>query len=336
MPNLNLSYQWAINTCNAPDVGYSQNYRNQQTVNGITYYDCSSFIWFSLMSGGFDVVTANGGSTWPFTTSNMQAALSNLGFVQVEITADWMPGDVLWRSGHTEMVYQGRHTMGAHTGGIPLADQVSINAYETPPSSWTNCWRYGSGGAIQRDWIKGNRYLDLTEMQNNAYIIYSTLYFRGWTPNAIAGMLGNMETESTINPGIWQNLSENPSLGFGLVQWTPSTNYTNWAVANGYEIDDGDGQLIWIDTETVPSGQWIVTTEYPMAFPAFKVSKDSPEDLASVFLHNFERAGVKVEEERRQQARFWYNYIITLDPWLDPSNSKRKGLPVWMMAHRLW
>lgn len=47
-------------------------------------------------------------------------------------------------------------------------------------------------------------------------------------------MLGNMETESTINPGIWQSLnSGNASGGFGLTQWTPATKYINWANNNG-------------------------------------------------------------------------------------------------------
>ena len=41
MPDLNTAYSWAINTCDAPNVGYSQTYRNQQQVNGVTYYDCS-------------------------------------------------------------------------------------------------------------------------------------------------------------------------------------------------------------------------------------------------------------------------------------------------------
>ena len=39
MPNINQAYSWAVNTCNAPNVGYSQAYRNQQTIGGITYYD---------------------------------------------------------------------------------------------------------------------------------------------------------------------------------------------------------------------------------------------------------------------------------------------------------
>ena len=56
MPDIQKAYNWAIGTCNAPNVGYSQAYRNQRTVNGITYYDCSSFIWYALMAGDFQVV----------------------------------------------------------------------------------------------------------------------------------------------------------------------------------------------------------------------------------------------------------------------------------------
>ena len=90
--------------------------------------------------------------------------------------------------------------------------------------------------------ISGNKYLSQEEMENNAKEIYTYFKDKGWTLNAIAGVLGNMQQESTINPGLWQSLKEyNYSGGFGLVQWTPATKYTNWAVANGYAIDDGTG-----------------------------------------------------------------------------------------------
>lgn len=161
-------------------------------------------------------------------------------------------------------------------------------------------------------WIKGNRYLTESEMQNNALEIKAYLVSKGWSPNAIAGMLGNMETESTINPGIWQNLdSGNTSLGYGLVQWTPSTNYTNWATSNGYAIDDGTAQLKWIDEVTTTVGQWIPTDSYDFSFSTFKTSTETPEYLASAFLKNFERAGVEKESLRREQARKWYNYITS-------------------------
>lgn len=159
-------------------------------------------------------------------------------------------------------------------------------------------------------WISKNNYLTITEMQNNASIVYAYLKEKGWSVNAIAGLLGNMQSESNINPGLWQSMNEgNMSGGFGLVQWTPATNFTNWADANGYAWTDGNAQLKWIDEVTSTFGQWIKTDTYNFTFEEFKTSTQSPEYLASAFLKNFERAGVEVEEARRTNARTWFNFI---------------------------
>ena len=152
MPNINDSIDWAVAKCNDPNVGYSQAYRDQQTVDGITYYDCSSFIWYALIAGGFDCATAYG-STWPFTTDYMNTVLLALGFQSVSRTGELKPGDVCVRYGHTEMVYEGGNgtarTMGAHSSQYPLAKQVSINDYWTSGTSWDTIYRYGSGGDTQ-------------------------------------------------------------------------------------------------------------------------------------------------------------------------------------------
>ena len=178
-------------------------------------------------------------------------------------------------------------------------------------------------------WISDNRYLTEAEMKNNADIIKSYLASKGWTLNAIAGLLGNMQSESSINPGIWQSLIENNmSGGFGLVQWTPATNFTDWADTNGYAWTDGNAQLKWIDEVTTSFGQWIETTDYPLTFEAFKTSSETPEYLASAFLKNFERAGVEVEETRRSQALSWYTYLNSggsTNPTPTPSKKKRKS-----------
>ena len=179
-------------------------------------------------------------------------------------------------------------------------------------------------------WITENRYLTLAEMKNNAEIIESYLASKGWTRNAIAGLLGNMESESTINPGIWQSLNQgNMRGGFGLVQWTPATNFTEWADSLGYAWTDGNAQLKWIDEHTESFGQWISTDGYPITFEEFKTSSESPEYLASAFLKNFERAGVEVEQERRSQASFWYSYLNGTSPNVPvnpptPSTSKKR------------
>ena len=77
----------------------------------------------------------------------------------------------------------------------------------------------------------------LEEMQNNAVLIWNYFKSQGWTLNSVAAMLGNMQSESTINPGIWENLDPIISNGYGLVQWTPSTKYSEWA-GDGWE-DNG-------------------------------------------------------------------------------------------------
>lgn len=159
-------------------------------------------------------------------------------------------------------------------------------------------------------WTISNNYLSESKMQGNALEVYKYFSSKGWTLNAIGGILGNMEKESNINPGLWQSLKEgNYSGGFGLVQWTPATNYTDWANANGYSITDPNGQLYWIDALSASTGQWISTSAYSMTWNQFKSSSESPEYLASAFLKNFERAGVEVESERRSCARKWYDYL---------------------------
>lgn len=330
MASIQTAYEWAIEKCNAPNIGYSQANRMEKTVNGITYYDCSSFIWFALKAGGFDVVKANGGSTWAFTTGTMANALRLLGFTKMGTTQPWKPGDILIRTGHTEMAFDSNHTMGAHSSKVPLEQQVSINSNTSSASSWLELWRYGGGAETK--WIKGNRYLSTGEMQNNAQIIFNTLLLKGWTKNAIAGMLGNMQKESTINPGIWQNFNPNPSLGWGLVQWTPSTNFTDWAAANGYANDDGDAQLIWIDTVTASVGQWIPTTQYPETFGEFKVSTQTPEYLADCFLKNFERSREIYQPDRQRYARYWFDWwegSPVPPPNPNPEPDWKRSMPIW-------
>lgn len=158
--------------------------------------------------------------------------------------------------------------------------------------------------------ISNNKYLSQGEMESNAKEIYTYLSDKGWTLNAISGLLGNMQRESTINPGLWQSLKEgNYSGGYGLVQWTPATKYTNWAKANGYDIGDGTGQLYWIDQLTESSGEWLSVAPYKLTWAQFKVSTETPEYLASAYLKNFERAGTEKEDERKQNARAWYDYL---------------------------
>lgn len=158
-------------------------------------------------------------------------------------------------------------------------------------------------------WISKNNYLTKTEQENNAYEL--TMFFKKqqpqWTSEAIAAMLGNMESESSINPGIWENLDEgNLAGGLGLVQWTPATKIINWA---GDSWQDGTKQCERIIYELENDLQWAMNDDYPLTFLEFTQSTDDPYYLAAVFLNNYERPADILQPWRGDQALKWYELV---------------------------
>ena len=172
-------------------------------------------------------------------------------------------------------------------------------------------------------WISGNYYLNISQMQNNVDILYPFFSSAGWTDNAIAGMLGNMQTESTINPGIWESLEEYGG-GYGIVQWTPYTNYSNWAGDNWQK--NGQLEMERIIYELENNLQWINTSLYPMSFSEFVKSEETPAYLAQVWLYNYERPQVKPQPARSKHATYWYEYITGHEPPVPHGT-----IPVWLM-----
>lgn len=178
------------------------------------------------------------------------------------------------------------------------------------------------------DVISGNRFLTMNEMKNNAAYIWWYLSQRGWTANAVAGMLGNMQVESTINPAIWERLDlGNTSGGFGLVQWTPATKLIEWANSNNREYQDMNTQLDRIEWELANGVQYYPTDNYPETFAQFKTSTKDPSYLGMAFLANYERPADPDQPARGTNATFWYNYI-TLD---FTKKKSRKGLSLLLM-----
>lgn len=242
MPDINKAYTWAIQTCNAANVGYSQTYRNQQTVNGITYYDCSSFINFALVAGGFSTPQYAPLHN-AFTTYTMPQELLRLGFTEVTGQPDYKPGDIGVDPTHTEMCYTAGIGsgvfMGAHTGNAPLADQVSISNYARTFQRRFR-WQNGASGY-------------------------------GYSEYVIAAMCGNMWTESHINPAVWESLTvgnwTDLNHGYGLGQWTNTGGDTHgrlyklkeWLDNNNYSVTDGNAQCEYI----VAENYWIARSEYP-------------------------------------------------------------------------
>jgi hypothetical protein len=155
-----------------------------------------------------------------------------------------------------------------------------------------------------------NAFLSQDEMTVNAQYILDFFIGQGWSKNAICGMLGNMQSESSINFGIYESLNSASSTnGFGLVQWTPNTKYFDWANANGYSGDHVNGEVQRILWEVANNQQWISTSSYPMTFAEFTISTDTPENLAQAFIHNYERPANPDQPQRSTQARYWYDNL---------------------------
>lgn len=166
--------------------------------------------------------------------------------------------------------------------------------------------------------------LELKHMQVNARYIFNYCSELGFSTNAICGMLGNFQVESSINPGRWQNDDvDNTSLGYGLVQWTPATKYIN-LVRQYDEFEDPstmDNNLYIIcEYEMQRTFQYYPTDNYPETYVEFCTSTKSPSYLAKAFLYNYERAGVEAVEKRVEYANYWYEFLTGSTPPIDPSD----------------
>lgn len=170
-------------------------------------------------------------------------------------------------------------------------------------------------------WVTGNRYLNRVEQENNVTILTPKFLEWGWTLESIAAMLGNMEKESTINPGIWENLDDIAKGGYGLVQWTPYTKYSEWA-GNGWE-GNGDKECERIKWELDNGVQWISTSEYPLSFLQFTQGSDV-EYLAWTWLYNYERPTDLNQPSRAVAAQAWYQFIKDM--------SVKKKIIYWYFA----
>lgn len=334
---------WAVGIANDNSHGYDQSGRWGPD------YDCSSLVIQAYENAGVPVKT-NGATT----TRNMCSVFLKTGFadvtkqVNLKTGAGLKKGDVLWRTGHTEMMCSKTQRVGAHsseTGGKYGVDgdqtgrEIDIRSYG---GTWTRVLRLPGGSTDEGeglppiskdDLINSNNYLTVDQMYNNAIYIASFFFRNGWTLEACAAILGNMQTESNMNPGLWESRDTgNMERGYGLVQWTPASKYINWAKEQGRDYTDIDTQLDRILWEMYNNVQYYKTDDYPESFYEFSVSEKSPEYLAAAFLFNYERPASPSPEKRGAQARYWYNILSEIDPdWLLGLGQVEKGMSLLLM-----
>lgn len=176
----------------------------------------------------------------------------------------------------------------------------------------------------------------LNEFQQaaNANYIYDFLIARGFTPAAACGIIGNIQRESSLNPGAWENYND-ISAGYGLVQWTPATKFLNWArdmgiissasatAINSLATGGTSNKTLLMDAQLYCMLEFIGNpgeffepannhSGHDMTIASYKTSTLSPEILAIVFHDHFERsaddtAGLNL---RSTYARNWYNALV--------------------------
>lgn len=195
--------------------------------------------------------------------------------------------------------------LGVDFGYYKTKEKIEPGPGPTPVGNWI----------IPGD-INNTRPLTEDESKNNWIAFWQFFKPKGWTANSVAGMLGNIYYESTVNPNRWEGdipfAQPVARRGYGLVGWTPWTNIIDWLKEKGYYPDVskfGVGECERIQWEMENNQQWIATSTYPGTFASFSKSTADPYNLALAFLANYERPLDPNQPIRGTKAREIYDYI---------------------------
>lgn len=160
--------------------------------------------------------------------------------------------------------------------------------------------------------VETNRYDALTEEQKdyNAEIIFNYLEFKGWSDDSICAVLGNMYMESGLNPRQWQGGYSgigNEQQGFGLVQFTPSTKWTNYCAENDYWYGDIFIQLDAIDSNFNNQFADSVKGSIKITLDEFKENSynRSINELTDDFMRHYERIADSSIDKRIEKANYY-------------------------------
>lgn len=172
------------------------------------------------------------------------------------------------------------------------------------------------------------------QMNVNASYIYKYLFAKGYTKNAICGILGNMQVETTINPAAWDKIDDLTE-PYGIVQWNPGSNFIYWARAQGIisASDDKaaanavntlaysnpqklmDAELEYL-TIRVTTNDWYKCDYYDkygasqfLTYAKYKESTMSAGELARIFAGAYLRPGFGKLPQRASDALEWYQYF---------------------------
>lgn len=192
-----------------------------------------------------------------------------------------------------------------------------------------------TSGSVYASTAQTNSSLSTSQMTANAKYVLDYLCQKGFTKEAACAVIGNMQAESDVDPGVWE-VQNNVSNGYGLVQWTPGSYFLNYASDNGYLSDalpatanamaeNNPKQLMNAELECLvwscqpgngrfyspSSSSPMQHTGYSMSFATFKASTISVETLAIVFHDHYERSNDSATalNRRKEYAKYWYDTL---------------------------
>lgn len=175
-----------------------------------------------------------------------------------------------------------------------------------------------------------------TEKEKNAWAVWQFLKSKGYSEQAAAGILGNMDQESGIMPDIDEG---GGGPGYGLVQWTsPIAGESGRAYVQRLLAQAGiSGDYRNITTQLklldwhMHNGQYIPSAAYPYSVAEFKALTDIGT-VTMAFEANFERPAV-THPERIPLAQYWYDLLHNLKPgtnkWVNPVRSSYTITQEW-------
>ncbi|HDT7999986.1 TPA: peptidoglycan DD-metalloendopeptidase family protein [Enterococcus faecalis] len=213
--------------------------------------------------------------------------------------------------------------VGKDSSSTIYVDKIILKGQELIPGSGTG----GDGGTPPEL---------STEKEKNAWAVWQFLKSKGYSEQATAGILGNMEQESGIMPDIDEG---GGGPGYGLVQWTsPVAGESGRAYVQRLLAQAGiSGDYRNINTQLqlldwhMHNGQYIPTSAYPYSVAQFKALTDIGT-ATMAFEANFERPAV-THPERIDMAIYWYNKLHGLQPsnptWMNPVRSSYTITQEW-------
>ncbi len=178
------------------------------------------------------------------------------------------------------------------------------------------------------------------EAVQNAKAICDTLMPKGWTIEAICGMLGNIEAESGYNPFRWQDdiilpfgdsrIDYQNSHAYGLCQFDPAGKYINYGFTySGYapnysdrpgNVTDGIAQMLFIND----NADYFPTASYPLTYAQYKaatISNYSIDYLTRTWFYNYERG--TWSDVRVTASNYWWSVLQNYSP--------HGIIPIWLL-----